>query len=56
MNAVLIVRGNEFFCEVEEAYITDDFNLTGLNSVVPFYEEALDIILDADRQQSQYGT
>jgi len=37
-----------FFVEIEEEYIHDEFNLTGLSSEVPYYEYALDMILDAD--------
>ncbi|KAG8977566.1 casein kinase 2 regulatory subunit, partial [Tulasnella sp. 427] len=39
-------KGNEYFCEVEEDYIMDRFNLTGLNTEVQNYTQALDLITD----------
>ncbi len=39
-------RGNEYFCEIDEEYLTDRFNLTGLNSEVQYYTYALDLIND----------
>ena len=39
-------KGHEYFCEVDEEFIRDEFNLTGLNTIVPHYRLSIDIILD----------
>ena len=39
-------RGNEYFCDIDEDYLTDRFNLTGLNQDVQYYQYALELITD----------
>jgi len=43
------LRGNEFFCEVDQDYIDDPFNLYGLSSM-SYYNEALDVIMDLESE------
>lgn len=52
--------GHEYFSEVSEDFIEDDFNLTGLNGMVPFWKEAMEMVLDVEpgwstRFMSQIG-
>lgn len=42
----LSLKGNEYFCEVEEDFIRDSFNLTGLDAEVANYDQALDVLTD----------
>ncbi|TDL29561.1 hypothetical protein BD410DRAFT_29422 [Rickenella mellea] len=44
--------GHEYFCEVTEDFIEDEFNLTGLNSMVPFWKEAMEMVLDVEPEDS----
>lgn len=42
------IRGNDLFCEVDEDFLRDEFNLSGLQAEVQYYEYALDTVLDAE--------
>ncbi|QIX01739.1 hypothetical protein AMS68_007256 [Peltaster fructicola] len=44
--------GHEYFAEVSEDFIEDDFNLTGLQSQVQMYKEALEMILDVEPEDA----
>ncbi|RMD44687.1 hypothetical protein DV735_g391, partial [Chaetothyriales sp. CBS 134920] len=44
--------GHEYFAEVSEDFIEDDFNLTGLQSQVSMYKEALEMILDVEPSET----
>ena len=35
--------GHEYFAEISEDFIEDDFNLTGLQTQVDMYKEALEV-------------
>lgn len=45
--------GHEYFAEVSEEFIEDDFNLTNLQSRVPLYKEALEMILDVEPEEDE---
>lgn len=40
--------GHDYFVEVAPEFIEDNFNLTGLSSLVPFFRDASDTILDLE--------
>lgn len=47
------IVGHEYFAEVSEDFIEDDFNLTGLSSQVPLYKDALEMILDVEPEDDE---
>ena len=52
ISAFCSLVGHEYFAEVGEDFIEDDFNLTGLQSQVPMYKEALEMILDIEPEEA----
>uniref|UniRef100_A0A060TJ45 Casein kinase II subunit beta n=1 Tax=Blastobotrys adeninivorans TaxID=409370 RepID=A0A060TJ45_BLAAD len=48
VSAYCSMVGHEYFCEVLDEFIDDDFNLTGLGQMVPHYREALELISDLE--------
>jgi len=45
--------GHEYFAEISEDFIEDDFNLTGLQTQVAMYKEALEMILDVEPEDDE---
>lgn len=42
----LSTKGNEFFCEIDDDYIVDRFNLTGLSTEVHHFQLAFEMLTD----------
>ncbi|WEW55557.1 casein kinase 2 regulatory subunit [Emydomyces testavorans] len=53
ISAFCSLMGHEYFAEVSEEFIEDDFNLTGLQSQVPKFKEALEMILDVEPEDEE---
>ncbi|EER26056.1 casein kinase 2 regulatory subunit [Coccidioides posadasii str. Silveira] len=53
ITAFCSLMGHEYFAEVSEEFIEDDFNLTGLQSQVPKFKEALEMILDVEPEDDE---
>lgn len=43
----LSMKGHEFFCEIDEEYMLDRFNLTGLSAEVNAFQLALELLTDS---------
>jgi casein kinase II subunit beta len=52
LSVFLLSSGNELFCEVESEFAQDSFNLTGLQHLIPYFDYALDMILDVEAQDA----
>ncbi|KAK3115793.1 casein kinase 2 regulatory subunit [Teratosphaeriaceae sp. CCFEE 6253] len=52
ISAFCSLVGHEYFAEASEEFVEDDFNLTGLQSQVPMYKEALEMILDVEPEDA----
>ena len=46
------LEGHEFFCEVDEEYIRDNFNLHGLREKVQHFNEAMHMLLNSESPDS----
>ena len=42
----LSAKGNELFCEIDEEYILDKFNLTGISTEVQHFQMAFEMLTD----------
>lgn len=46
IDTFLGIKGHEYFCDIDIEYITDKFNLTGLNEQVERISQVIDYIID----------
>ncbi|KAI9489956.1 casein kinase II regulatory subunit-domain-containing protein [Zychaea mexicana] len=50
------LASHEYYCQVDDDFIEDGFNLTGLVQQVPLYKEALELILDMEREEDEMSS
>ncbi|KAI7865262.1 hypothetical protein BDF14DRAFT_1883641 [Spinellus fusiger] len=46
---------HQYYINVPESFIADSFNLTGLLDMIPFYKDALEMVLDLDPDDETFS-
>jgi casein kinase II subunit beta len=54
IDSFLSQKGHEFFCEIDQDFLTDRFNLTGILNEIPNYNQVISLVIDQPLSVTDY--